>query len=304
MKIMITGSTGMVGRSLCRILNDEAKHELLTPSHKELDLLNKQDVGDYISTNKPDMIVHLAARVGGIQANIDAPVEFLFENMQMGMHVIHSALRAGVSKLINLGSSCMYPRNREILRENDLITGEFEPTNEGYALAKVSAARLCQYASEQYGVSYRAIIPTNLYGPYDNFDLVTSHVLPAIVRKVHEAKVNKANEVVIWSDGKARREFLYVDDLADLIKVAISKVDDMPYLVNAGVGYDVTINECYAVAAKVIGYEGKFTHDTSKPAGMYRKLLDISKARALGWQAKFSLEEGIKKTYQYYSSIA
>jgi len=302
MKILITGSTGMVGVNLCQQLNMDTKYKLLTPSRKELNLLDRQAVYSYIKKSMPDLIIHLAAKVGGIQANINAPVEFLVENTLVNTHVIHSALQVGVPKLINLGSSCMYPRDREILCEDDLLTGKLEPTNEGYAIAKVSTTLLCEYICKQHGLLYKTIVPANLYGPYDNFDPIASHLIPAIIRKLHEAKINQNSQVEIWGDGQARREFMYVDDLIEFIKRAIDDIEKLPETINVGLGYDYTIDEYYKIAAKVIGYNGSFAHDTTKPAGMQRKLLDITKAKQIGWQAKISLEDGLSKTYKYFLS--
>ncbi len=214
--------------------------------------------------------------------------------------MIYGALKAGVPKLINLGSSCMYPKDREILHEDDLLTGKLEPTNEGYAIAKVSAALLCKYICAQHKLLYKTIVPTNLYGPYDNFDPVSSHLIPAIISKLHDAKTQQKNQVEIWGDGKARREFMYVDDLVEFIKLSIDKLEKSPETINVGLGRDYTINEYYQIAAKVIGYDGGFVHDVTKPAGMQRKLLDVSRAKQIGWQVKISLEDGINRTYQYF----
>lgn len=290
----------MVGMNLCRFLIEQGEHELLTPSRDELDLLNQEVVKNYIHQQQPDLIIHLAAVVGGIQANINSPVKFLVENTLINTHVIQSALLAGTPKFLNMGSSCMYPKDRERLHEEDLLTGKLEPTNEGYALAKNSSALLCRYISQQYGLAYKTIIPTNLYGPYDNFDLVSSHLMPAIIRKIHEAKQQSKNEVIIWGDGEARREFMYVDDLARFIILAMELMSELPDIINVGCGEDHTINEYYEKVAKVFGYQGGFVHDLSKPVGMRCKLLDVTRAKNLGWRSVVSLEEGIEKTYQFF----
>jgi len=303
MKILITGSRGMLGQNLVSTLSSDHSLSLLTPSSLELDLLNRKDVEEYLKKQKPDLIIHAAAKVGGIQANINEPVEFLVQNTLINTHVIYGALEAGVAKLLNLGSSCMYPRDREILNEADILTGELEPTNEGYALAKISATRLCQYICREYNLEYKTIIPCNLYGPYDHFDSVRSHLLPAIIRKLSEAKQRGAKQVLIWGDGEARREFMYIQDLVDFIVMAITRMEALPELVNVGLGFDYTINEYYQQAAEIIGYDGSFKHDLSKPVGMHRKLMDVTLANDFGWKAKASLSEGIKKIYQYYLSI-
>jgi len=300
MKILITGSTGMVGRNLVEALGNDSAYALLTPTHRDLDLTDQKATDAYFEANKPDMVFNFASKVGGIQANIDEPVDFLLMNMMISMNVIQAALNTGVKKLLNLGSSCMYPRDREILREEDVLTGQLEPTNEGYAVAKNAAALLCKYIADQYGLAYRTAIPTNLYGPYDHFDLVKSHLLPAVILKLHKAKLNHEKTVNIWGSGEVRRECLYVGDLIDFLVMAIERLEELPAMINVGMGEDHTINEYYQVAAKVIGFEGNFDHDLSKPIGMKKKLLDISRVKAFGWKAKINLKEGLAKTYQYF----
>jgi len=298
--ILVTGAHGLLGRNLLPALRDSFKGEILAPSRSELDLMDADKVKSYLEKKNPDMIIHLAARVGGIQANIDAPVEFLIENQKININLIHSAYESGVPALLNLGTSCMYPRDRSSLSETDLLTGPLEPTNEGYALAKIAAARLCQYISARRHYTYRTIIPCNLYGPYDHFEESKSHLVPAVIKKLDDAKRAGVSEVTIWGDGKARREFMYIGDLVDFILFALPKIDTLPDLLNVGLGYDYSINEYYEAAAKVVGFEGKFTHDLKRPAGMPKKLLDISRLKALGWQAKTDLQAGLEKTYQYY----
>jgi len=300
MKVLITGANGMVGKNLVERLIGQESMQLLTPSRKELNLLNQQAVSDYFLKEKPDFVFHLAAKVGGIQANINEPVEFLVENTLMNTHVIMAAMASGVKQLINLGSSCMYPRNRDVLYESDMLTGELEPTNEGYALAKVTAARLCQYISNSKGLMYKTVVPCNIYGCYDHFDAVRSHMVPAVIRKVHEAKESGADGVSIWGDGEARREFMYVDDLIDFLIFAMSDMEKLPDMINVGLGFDYSINEYYQMGASVVGYNGSFTHDLSKPAGMRKKMMDVSAAHALDWKAKTSLEEGMEIMYRYY----
>jgi len=302
-KVFITGSRGMVGRNLVERLSVDQEIELFTPDRCELNLLDKQAVSNYMNRINPDVVFHLAAKVGGIQANINNPVDFLADNMLMNTHVIVEAMNAGVKKLVNLGSSCMYPRGREILRESDILTGELEPTNEGYALAKVSAARLCEYITTTKGLMYKTVIPCNLYGRHDHFDVERSHLIPAVIRKLHEAKQANEYQVSIWGDGESRREFMYVDDLVDFLMLAMGQIESLPGMMNVGPGLDYTINEYYCIGAGVVGYEGGFTHDLSKPAGMRCKLMDVSAAHELGWMAKTSLEEGMKKTYDYFQSV-
>ena len=301
MKILLTGSTGMVGRNIL----DHSKineHQLITPSSKELDLTDIQSTRDYFFRFKPDLVIHAAGYVGGIHANIKQPVKFLVDNLDMGRNVVLAAVEAGVKQLINLGSSCMFPRSaNNPLTEDMILTGELEPTNEGYALAKIVTARLCEYLSrEDSSLKYKTIIPCNIYGPYDKFEPEHSHLIPAIIHKLHQAKENKYSVVSIWGDGEARREFMYAADLADCIAFAVVEFDNMPNYMNVGLGYDYSINEYYRIAAGIVGYDGEFEHDLSKPVGMKQKLVSIEKAKIWGWSAKTSVEDGISKTYQYY----
>jgi len=304
MKVLVTGANGMVGKNLIERLISEKGVEILQPRRNELDLLNQEAVDAYMNQHQPDFVFHLAAKVGGIQANINEPVAFLVDNMVMNTNVIMSAMRAGIAEVVNLGSSCMYPRNRDVLQESDMLTGELEPTNEGYALAKITAARLCQYISASKGLLYKTIVPCNIYGRHDHFDPVRSHMVPAVIRKLHEAKENGATEVSIWGDGESRREFMYVDDLVDFLMLAMCDMKSLPDLVNVGLGFDYSINEYYQSGASIVGYEGDFTHDRSKPSGMRKKMMDVSLAHQLGWQAKTSLQEGMKKTYEFYLNEA
>ncbi len=301
MRIMITGARGMVGRN---VVNHSglAGYELLTPNRKELNLCDAQAVLDYISKASPDIIIHCAGKVGGIQANINDPVAFLCENMDMGRNVVLAAQQAGVKKLINLGSSCMYPRAVDgTLKEEYILTGELEPTNEGYALAKIMVARLCRYISEQnVSYCYKTLIPCNIYGSWDVFDPNRSHMIPAVIRKIHEAKESGAREVEIWGDGTARREFLYAADLADCIVRASLHIESLPDMMNVGIGKDLDINGYYKLVAEVVGYTGTFTHDLSKPVGMKNKLVDTSRATAWGWQAQTDWREGLAQTYQFF----
>ena len=302
-KIFLTGGTGMVGSNI-REHSESHKYTIFAPSSKEVDLTNYEQVTRYIAEVQPDIIIHSAGLVGGIQANIKNPVGFLVKNLQMGLNVILAAQQNNVKKLLNLASSCMYPRDMEIgLTEDMILKGELEPTNEGYALAKVVATRLCEYMNrEDEKRQYKSAIPCNLYGKYDKFDPKHSHMVPAVIRKIYEAKENNINEVEIWGDGLSRREFMYAGDLADFVYYALAHFDKMPQNLNVGLGRDYTINEYYQAIAKVIGYEGTFTHDLSKPMGMKKKMIDNTLLTAFGWQPKTPLEEGIKQTLEYFKN--
>lgn len=300
-RLLLTGGSGMVGRNL---LEHPAidEFELLAPRSSELDLLDYGVVQEYLLRHRPDMVIHAAGKVGGIQANMREPVGFLMDNLDMGRNIVRAAHQAGIRRLLNLGSSCMYPRNSaEPLREDMVLKGELEPTNEGYALAKVVTARLCEYlVRENPDFQYKTLIPSNLYGRHDNFDPAHSHLVPAIIHKIHTAKRAGLDSVEIWGDGTARREFMYAGDLADCLVEAVRRFDTLPPTMNVGLGKDVTINEYYAIAAEVIGYAGKFHHDLSRPVGMLRKLVSVEKSLAWGWRANTELREGLRKTYDYY----
>lgn len=304
MRVFLTGKNGMVGRNLLEHAGARTV-EWLTPGHGELDLLNRQAVFDYLAREKPDVIVHAAGKVGGIQANMREPVSFLTENMDMGFNVLLGARAAGVRRLINLGSSCMYPRDAENpLREEQVLKGQLEPTNEGYALAKCSVARLGDYISyEDDHFAYKTLIPCNLFGRWDKFDPQHSHMIPAVIRKLHEAKVTGLKEIDIWGDGQARREFMAASDLADCILKAIDDFDNLPSLMNVGIGTDYSINEYYRMIADVVGYQGDFVHDLSKPSGMAQKLTDVSLATQWGWQSTTPVEAGIRQAYDFFLSL-
>lgn len=303
-KLMITGGRGMVGRNIVEHAR-AAEWDVLAPGRAELDLMDRAAVDAYMATHQPDLIIHAAGKVGGIRANMAEPVEFLDQNVMIGRNVIMAARAAGVKRLINLGSTCIYPRNApNPLGEDLLLTGELEPTNEGYALAKIMALRLCQYIrSEDPSFLYKTLIPCNLFGKHDKFDPKNSHLVPAIIHKVHQAQQSGDATVEIWGDGTARREFMYAEDLVDAIFRAADTLEELPDLINIGVGDDKSINDFYQVVAEVIGWKGAFTHDLSKPAGMARKLSDTRRQQAWGWAPQTSLEEGIAKTYQHYLEI-
>ena len=306
LRIFLTGGRGMVGKN---ILEHPlaVQYDILAPSSKELDLTDAAETQYFINEVKPDIIIHAAGRVGGIQANIANPVDFLVTNIDLGRNVILTSLKAGIPKLINLASSCMYPRNAtNPLSENLILQGELEPTNEGYALAKIFATRLCEYInrenekSEHSNIRYKTLIPCNLYGRYDKFEPQHSHLIPAIIHKIHQAKLQGLDEVDIWGDGTARREFMYAGDLAGAVLQGLRDFDQLPDLMNIGLGHDHSINDYYATVAKVIGWQGKFVHDATKPVGMKQKLVDISRQRNWGWMPAISLTSGIQNAYQYY----
>lgn len=301
MKILLTGGHGMVGRNVQEHPNIK-NHSIYSPTRAELNLSDWNATRSAIEKAKPDLIIHAAGRVGGIQANIKNPVAFLVENVEINKNVIMAAREAGVKKFLNLGSSCMYPRNAtNPLKEEMVLTGDLEPTNEGYALAKCIALRLCEYiGKEDTRFQYKTIIPCNLYGRFDKFDPEHSHLVPAIIYKLHKAKTSGATTVDIWGDGLARREFMYAGDLADFITTAVTNFEKLPVLMNVGLGHDYSINEYYKIAAEVIGYKGQFVHDPSKPVGMKQKLVSIERLKNYGWQPKTSLAEGLAKTYDFF----
>lgn len=303
MKIFLTGGSGMVGSNF-REHPAAKEHQIFAPDLAELNLFDYADVKAYIAKVKPDLVVHAAGRVGGIQANIAAPVAFLLENLDMGRNVVWAARECGVKSLLNLGSSCMYPRNApNPLKEDMVLKGELEPTNEGYALAKTVVARLCAYISKETPeFSYKTLIPCNLYGRWDKFAPEHSHMIPAVIRKLYLAVRDGAGEVDIWGDGTARREFMYAGDLADCMHRAGKDFGARPPLMSVGAGEDHSVDDCYGAVAAAVGYTGKFTHDVTKPAGMARKLVDVSRMNAWGWKPATTLKDGIAATYEFFKS--
>lgn len=296
-KIYVAGHKGMVGSAIVRELERQGYHNFVFRTHKELDLTRQTDVETFFELEKPEYVFHPAGKVGGIVANNEAPADFMYENMMMEMNVIQSAWKNGVKKLEFLGSSCIYPRMApQPMKESYLLTSELEQTNEAYALAKISGLRYCSYLNRQYGTDFISVMPTNLYGPNDNYHPTHSHVLPALIRRFHEAKEAGATEVTCWGDGSPLREFLYVDDLANLCVFLMNNYSGNE-TVNGGSGIEVSIKQLTELVAKVIGYEGEIKWDTSKPNGTPRKLLDVSKATELGWTYKTELEDGIRLAY-------
>ena len=296
-KIYVAGHNGMVGSAIVRELKKQGYTNLILKSHNELDLTNQADVEKFFASEKPEYVFLAAAKVGGIVANNSALADFMYDNMILEMNVIHSAWKNGCKKLEFLGSSCIYPRMApQPLKEEYLLTGELEKTNEAYALAKISGLKYCEFLNKQYGTDYISVMPTNLYGPNDNYHPEHSHVLPALIRRLHEAKINNQNEVICWGDGTPLREFLYVDDLAELCVFLMNNYSGNE-TINAGTGKEITIKDLVNLVAKVVDYNGTIKWDTSKPNGTPRKLLDVSKATKLGWKYKTELEDGIKLAY-------
>lgn len=290
----------MVGSALVRRFKAEPGVTLILKTKQELDLTNQAQVDAFYASEKPDVALIAAAKVGGILANNTYPAEFLYDNLVIASNTINSAYKHGVKRLLFLGSSCIYPKLApQPMREDSLLTSPLELTNEAYAVAKIAGLKLCQYYRKQYGVLYHSLMPTNLYGPGDNYNLENSHVLPALIRKFHEAKVQQKAEVVAWGTGSPRREFLYVDDLADACNFLL-KSENPPDWINVGTGVDVTIRELTELVAKCTGYSGKIVWDSSKPDGTPRKLMDVTRMTQLGWKAKVSLVDGIEKTYANY----
>jgi GDP-L-fucose synthase len=299
-KIYVSGHHGMVGSAIVRRLHAGGYTNVLTATRAELDLTNQSAVHAFMQREKPDYVFLAAAKVGGIHANNTFPGEFIFQNLAIQNNVIHSAWEAGVQRLLFLGSSCIYPREcPQPIREDYLLTGPLEPTNQPYAIAKIAGIELCDSYNRQYGTQYASAMPTNLYGPNDNYDLATSHVLPALIRKAHEAKERGDREFIIWGTGTPRREFLYVDDMADAC-VFLMESGVPSGLFNIGIGTDVTIRELAEAVVAAVGFEGNLTFDRTKPDGTPRKLLSVDKVKALGWQAKTPLAEGIRRAYQSF----
>jgi GDP-L-fucose synthase len=309
MKIYVAGHAGMVGSAIRRRLRQEGSHEIVTRSRAELDLTDQAAVRIFLEAQRPDQVYLAAARVGGIYANNTFPADFIYENLMIEANVIEAAHRAGVQKLLFLGSSCIYPRMAgQPMRENALLTGQLEPTNEPYAIAKIAGIKLCESYNRQHGRDYRSVMPTNLYGPGDNFHPDNAHVIPALMRRLYEAVESGASEVAIWGSGRPRREFLHVDDMA-AASVFVMNLDEVTYRantepmlshINVGTGTDCTIRELAETLARVTGFKGSLRFDAGKPDGTPRKLLDVSRLEALGWRASIPLEDGLRSTYAWF----
>ena len=299
-KIFVAGHRGMVGSAIVRRLESEGFNNLLTRGHSQLDLANESAVAKFFAEERPTIVIVAAAKVGGIKANDDFPVEFLLENLQIQNNVIRSAYDSGGRRLLFLGSSCIYPKfSPQPIPETALLTGPLEPTNEAYAIAKIAGIKLSQAYNREYGANFISAMPTNLYGPNDNFDLETSHVLAALVRKAHEAKMRKDKKLTVWGTGKPRREFLHVDDLASACLLLLEKYDS-PEIINVGCGEDISIRELAELICDVVGFDGELAWDTTKPDGTPRKLLDVTRLRALGWTPAIPLRDGIARTYEWF----
>jgi len=302
-KIYVAGHRGMVGSAIKRKLIKEGFTNIITKTSSELDLRNQQDVNDFFEEEKPGYVFLAAAKVGGIMANNTYKAEFLYDNLMIETNIIQAAYKNNVEKLLFLGSSCIYPKLApQPLQEESLLSGLLEPTNEAYAIAKIAGIKLCEYYREQYGCNYISAMPTNLYGPNDNYDLQNSHVLPALIRKFHEAKISSASFVTLWGSGSPKREFLHVDDLANACFHLMQHYNEKQFL-NIGTGEDLTIRELAELIKNVVGYTGDIIWDSTKPDGTPRKLMDVSKAHSLGWVHEISLEEGIKKTYTDFLTL-
>lgn len=298
--IFVAGHLGLVGSAIVRALRMQGYRNLLLRTRDQLDLTEQAKVQDFFDSERPEHVILAAARVGGILANDTYPADFIGINLQIQTNVIEAAYRHGAKKLCFLGSSCIYPKHAtQPMSESELLTGPLEPTNEWYAVAKIAGIKMCQAYNRQYGFNAISVMPTNLYGPGDNFDLETSHVLPALIRRFHEAKHSGAEGVTLWGTGKPRREFLYVDDLADAVRFLMENYDS-PEIINVGVGKDIAIAELAELVSHIVGFGGEIRFDTAKPDGTPRKLLDVSKLNALGWQAMTTLEDGIRRTYHWF----
>jgi len=303
-KIYVAGHRGLVGSAVVRALLTAGYTNLVQRSHAELDLTDQAAVREFFSLEKPRYVVIAAAKVGGIHANNTYRAEFIYQNLIIAANIVEAAWRNGVERLVYLGSSCIYPREcPQPMREDHLLTGPLEPTNEPYAVAKIAGLKLCEAFNSQYGTNYVTLMPTNLYGINDNFDLETSHVIPALIRKVHEAKIAKADTVTVWGSGRPKREFLFVDDMADAVVFAMQR-DEIPAMLNVGSGIEVSIGELAQTVCRVVGFDGRVEYDSSKPDGTPRKLLDSTRLRGLGWHPRVELEEGLRLTYRWFLESA
>lgn len=298
--VLILGASGFVGKNFINS-SQASEYKILCPSRDKINLLNKDAITLYLKTTRPDIIINAAGKVGGILKNIKNQYSFLLENTLINVNLISAAKEQNIKNFINLSSSCIYPSNlNRPIKEDDLLNDKLEKTNEGYALSKIIGLKLTEYIHEDSELNYKTIIPCNLFGPYDNFDLDFGHMIPSVINKIHKAKIQKHKTVTIWGDGNSRREFMYIKDLVDFLFFSIKNIERLPKIINVGVGHDFTINKYYQLISNIVGYNGKFDYDLSKPQGMNRKLIDISKLNNLGWNHKYSIEEGLKDTYKFY----
>ena len=303
MKVWITGGSGMVGKNLVEH-SKSINYQILIPTRYELDLRNKEAIVNWLSAERPDCVIHAAGKVGGIHANIAHPTEFLSENVEMGVNVITSCIKSGINKLINLGSSCMYPKEAQNpLKVESLLTSPLETTNEGYALSKIVCQKLCEYHSKQnVNSDFKTLIPCNIYGKYDSFNEEDSHLIPSIIKKVYEAKLNGNNQIKVWGKGTVRREFMYAEDLADAIWFCLENIDKLQNSTNIGLGYDFTVLEYYKIVSEILDYKGTYKMELNKPEGMKQKIVDIEAITKMGWKHKTDIRKGIQLTYDYFLS--
>ena len=304
-KILVLGSTGFVGRNFIKSLDNKQKKSFLFPKREELDLFNIESIKRYLNINEPDFAINFAGKVGGIISNSTRNYDFLIKNLYINMNLINSLKDYGLNNFLNVSSSCIYPIELDSkISESQVLSGYLEPTNEGYALAKVSALKACEFISKSWEkFNYKTLIPCNLYGPFDNFNEESSHMVPAVIKRIYNAKIKNKKDVCIWGDGKARREFMYVDDFVDFVMFSLNNFSDLPQNLNVGLGYDYSINEYYKIISSIIGYNGSFKHDLTKPNGIRRKLIDNSITESMGWNPKYTLETGLKKTIKYYEKF-
>ena len=302
MKVLVTGAAGMLGTALVNRISKNPAHEVVGVTRRDLDLRDAEGLRSFVDGHRPDVLIHAAAKVGGIQANIRSPFEFLAANLSMDTNVVQTCIAAQVQNVLYIGSSCMYPKDfRQPLMESDILGAPLEPTNEGYAIAKIAGSRLCEYASSSFGLNYKTLIPSNLYGPGDNFNPQSSHLIASVIRKVHEAKESSLEHLEVWGSGSARREFTYIGDLAAWISENLERIGELPSLLNLGLGKDYSIDEFYQTAMAVIGHEVPLVHDNSRPEGMRARLMDSTAARdKFGWTPKTDINEGITKTYEWF----
>jgi GDP-L-fucose synthase len=299
-KIYVAGHKGLVGAAILHLLQERGFNRLIYRTSDQLDLRDQRAVAAFFNQENPEYVFLAAARVGGIMANSSYPAQFIFDNLMIQSNIIHQSFLSKVKKLLFLGSSCIYPKScPQPIKEEYLLDGKLEPTNESYAIAKISGIKMCQAYNRQYGTCFISAMPTNLFGPGDNFDLQDSHVIPALIRKIHEAKLKGASEIIIWGTGSPRREFLYVDDLADACLLLMEKYQD-PEIINVGVGRDLTIKELAHLIAEIVGFQGQISFDPSYPDGTPRKIMDVSRISSLGWEARIHLKRGLKKTYDWF----